>query len=217
MKKILIFLLILLILPFCLAEKSQGQTMQTMLDMFRVRIGERDSTTSVIPDTSIKALLNMAMDKQVRASGYLPKVHNVIYNPDSSSYELDTTFKHETGVIVRTSGMWEPVLRNPNFTAPTDRFSYDIKFHSAEQARMYVQGRDLYEGDTIRVFYAGRTPWLVLAGTVVVANDDMVRIVEEALIMFEASNRSWQAQKLQWDQLRFDMGALKPPEREQSR
>lgn len=205
--------LITVLLVIGVAVPAYGQTQQTLLDMFRIRIGERDSTTSVIPDTSIKALINMAQDKQVKAMGYLPKVENILYHPDSNSYALDGSYKYETGVIVRTSDMWEAVVKNPGFLSETDRFSYDIRFHSSEQARLYIQGRDLYEDDTVRIFYAGTTPWLGgLADSCLVAGDDQVRIIDEALVMFEAAMRSWVAQKLQWDQLRFDMGALKPPE-----
>lgn len=205
--------LVLMLLVLAFAGNVYGQTQQTLIDMFRHRIGERDSTTSVVPDTSIKAFINMAQDKQVKSMGYLPKVTNILYHPDSNSYALDGSFKYETGVIVRTADMWEPVLKNPNFVSDADRFQYDIKFHSSEAARIYLQGRDLYEDDTVRVFYNGTTPWLdSLADSVLVAGDDQVRIIEEALIMFEAAMRSWQSQKLQWDQLRFDMGALKPPE-----
>ena len=211
MKRIILIAIALVLLPFIL----KAQTKADMTAEFRDRIAETDTLTSLVTDTMIGTFLNHAQDKQVRMANYLPAFQDIIYSRDSSSYRLDAAFKYETGVILRTAELWEAVLLNVNFQSDIDRFSYQIKFHTTDTAHLYIQGRDIYAGDTIRVFYNGTATRLTLDTTTCdVSRDLQVRIIEEAIIMYEEAKRSWTSQQLLWQQLRIDMGVVSPQQGE---
>jgi hypothetical protein len=213
MKKFLLALIVLLLVPFSLKADTLGQ----MIVELRFRIAETDTATSFFTDSGLTYYLNHAQDKQVRMANYIPKAANIIFYKDTNSYALPASFKYETGVMVRTGSMWEGVVKNPTFNIDTDRFSYDTKFHTSDSARLYLEGRDLYDGDTVRVFYNGSAARLTAVGdSCEVARDLHVRIIEEAITMCEQAKRAWASQKLLWEQLRLDLGVIQPQPQEQS-
>lgn len=152
------FFLILLVSVMVLGGPSQAKDAADLVADFRIRTNEPDTSESFSSDTAIARFLNMGQDKVVRLAQFLRKSVDVVYNSDSITYALPTDFKTTRGILTWMEGIWGPFVFNPMFGLDTVGVNGFVEWEHPNQATLYLQGGDAYDGDTIRVFYNGDAP-----------------------------------------------------------
>jgi hypothetical protein len=207
MIRILVFLLLI---PVVVLPQT---TAQDLIDGFRIRTGQTDTTRSYYTDAHVLYFLDQAQQKMSRLTGYIRRSHSIIYQDDSLCYTLPSQFKmirdqQGDGVMVYNGGMWHTVLRNQNFAEDSRKFQYSVGWDSVGEARIYLKGMFI-EDDTVRVFYRAKPNALdSVTDTIEVDTDMEVYVVEEAVAMFEQASRAHDIQMALQVQTRRDLGLI---------
>ena len=180
-----------------------------------------------LPDTSNLFQYRISWKNQDSAElllltgGFEPAVQEIIFSTGTYEYALDSTFERIIGAIIKTSGDWQPILANPNFAKDTNVATYDIQYDSAKFAVLYVKYSDIFEGDTIKIFYQRmikpgdtiRVDYLGIAAsmdsnaaTCEVPENLQNFIVEEAFALYYFAQKRFQEGNLIRAGIRRDMG-----------
>ena len=154
-------------------------------------------------------------------AGFEERQHDIIYNQDSLSYVLPRDFRSPVMVMIRKNGNWEPAYQNTAFQLDTNIYNYTVLWKSTDTALLYIKPSDLYDGDTLRVFYrrslqnddtlrvnyVGTAPAMTLdTSTCQVPFDLQGFIVEEAYSYYIMSQKRFQEAILLQRNIRQDMG-----------
>lgn len=79
--------------------------------------------------------------------------YDVIYSAGAHSYQLPVDYRQVKAVMVFTNYAWWGVIQNRGFMRDTSVANYTIHQHGVDSSTLYIKGRDLLSGDTIRVIY----------------------------------------------------------------
>lgn len=199
-------------LVLLLAVTAAAQTAQDLVDQLRVRAGEVDTATSMATNSELLTYLNHSQDKINKLVGYLHRQVDIYYKKDSLRYTLPSDFKYPLGVTVYTSGEWEGAIPVPFFVHDSATYMFFVEWRATDTAEIYLRGSDFTDDQLVRVFYAATAPNMdSLNDTCMIAKDDRVYLIEEALGMYEAAKRSNSTYQQHWQNTRLDIGVIKPP------
>lgn len=171
---------------------------------------------------------------------YKPRHISIIYNSDSIKYTLPVNFRILRGVAFYSSFNegWSQALENPYFSKDTTATTYFIDYPNPDTAWMYFESQEVTDGDTIRVWYdglsmanndtirifynrmivSGDSVKVVYFATPGSLDDDSTTfridydpfIIEEAMLYYEQAKQNFQASQAIWQQIRIDLGLLRP-------
>ena len=157
----------------------------------------------------------------VQVGGFVSRRKNISFSENSASYLLPTDFGRVQGVMIRSSGIWKPAIENPMFMVDTNVTQYWIAWGHVDSAFMYLRTDDLYDGDTVSVFYlAGpvtgdslrisyyaQPPLMDGTDSTCVLDDDLEGFVlEEAMNYYYEAIRDYQGAAQMRQNVRQDLG-----------
>lgn len=151
---------------------------------------------------------------------------DILYNQDSISYRLPVGFNRVETILLRKNGAWNPVFPNPGFFKDTSTYTYTIHWQNTDSAYIYIMGRDLWDNDTVRVFYkrtlqSGDKIWIDYIGTAstmdsgtavceVPDNKGLQEfIISETISYYLESQKRYEEAALIQRKIRLDMGIIK--------
>lgn len=207
MKALLVILLVALTWG-----SSDAKTLEGLINDFRIRAGEKDSSKSIASDADIRLFLDHAQARIAKVGGYLPKRVNIAYVEGTLIYTLPSTYKYlddKNGVLLRSADDWIPMLFNPGFLKDTTAPNYTVAFVGGDTAKLYLSGRGFAEDDTIVVHFYGAANNLSFGTECDFPNDQEVYVVDEALLLYEQAKRDWAGFQLLYQSQRQDMGVEK--------
>jgi hypothetical protein len=133
MRKVIITLALML-----MACTVQSTTLQGMIDKFRIRIAETDTTESVLSDSSVKVLINLALQKIVPMAGYVEKSTKFAFSRDSTYYALPSTFRGAKNVMLLSAGKWYAVAPDVPQAQESPVSKYTIAWINPDSAELRI-------------------------------------------------------------------------------
>jgi len=133
MKKIL--LIFILILSAC---TIQATTLQELIDKFRIRTAETDTTESVISNLSLTVMLNLSLQKIVPMAGYIERTQKYAFSRDSSYYVLPSNFKRAKNLMLLSDSKWYAILPNVTQTEKSPVSKYSIAWINPDSAELRI-------------------------------------------------------------------------------
>lgn len=206
-------LFLLLSLGLLFNSAYGAETLAQAKYRFRAIINEIDSSQSILTDSTLTLMFDMAQQHSAKVAGYVPDDVDITYHPDSGSYNLPANFKSVRGVMVKAAGSpvkWYNVLENPLMTSDTAWFNYFVAYKHPDTARIYLRGQEFFLGQTVRVFYDARPGRLDEASDLLtVASDETVDVIYEVILLYQFYRNNYGIQQGLWNQFRQDQGIIK--------
>ncbi len=156
-------------------------------------------------------------------TGFEERMLDILYSVDSVSYVIPQDFKSILSVMLRKGGKWEPVFLNLGFMSDTNAYNYTIFQENTNIAHIYIKGDDLWDNDTIRVFYrrtlqdndtlrvdyVGTASEMLTPAAICQVPDELHNfIIDEAISYYMWAQKRFQEAALLQQRIRVDMGIV---------
>ena len=138
MKNIFITLMLLAILT----PISQASTLQEIIDKFRARVNEIDTSQSSAEDTTVKIWANMAYHKTSKLGGFIEKRQDYYFGRDTAQYVLPSDFRNIKGIMYNSQykAEWQTIFNNPLMAQPdTNVMQYAISRVDKDTAEIHLR------------------------------------------------------------------------------